>query len=406
MVKISVVIPVYNCEQSIGQSIQSIQRQTVKELEIICVDDGSTDHSADIIRDLQKRDGRILLYSQENQGSGVARNLGMRHAQGEFIAFLDADDYYLDADALECMFRHCKEQKVSVCGTRISIERGDRLFGDRGYQEVMEASYMDPVLQYRDFQFDYGYYGFIFERKLITENNLQFPPYRRFQDPVFFVRVMYVAGQFCFVDKALYVYRTPNVSSRFHIKNTVDLLQGLLDNLKFASENNLNKLFRNTVKRVEEEYADIICQNLGIESLSLLLKIDQVVKDNDIYGAEYIITPLKRILEEVRVSDNVRKQKLVEKLAICERIYPYGAGKICIDFLQYLREHNWINKVSNILVTDLSDNPDAVQGIPIMEVKDYQLQKGDFVIITVVGIYRNEVIAMLEEKGVTNYEVV
>lgn len=406
MVKISVIMPVYNCGQYIGQSIQSIQRQTIKDIEIICVDDGSTDYSAGIIRSFQKNDGRITLYSQKNQGAGAARNLGMRHAQGEFIAFLDADDYYLDTDALERMFCTCKERKVSVCGTKIHIEREGKLFKDRAYGKVAEASGHNPVLQYRDFQFDYGYYGFIFERKLLIENRIQFPLYRRFQDPVFFVRVMYAAGQFCFIDKALYAYRAPNALSRFHKGNTVDLLQGLLDNLEFAAEHNLKKLFLNTIKRVEEEYTEIICQNLSVESLSILIKMNRVIRGNGSCSAEYVITPLQKVLESVRASENLHKQILADKLEACERIYLYGAGKVCIDFLQYLREHGWIQKVCSVLVTSLGDNLDMIQGIPVMEAADYQTQKGDLVVNTVSGIYRKEVCAILKEKGIIDYEIV
>lgn len=406
MIKISVIIPVYNCGQFIEQSIHSIQIQTIEEIEIICVDDGSTDHSAEIIRNLQKKDGRIRLYSQQNQGAGAARNLGMCHAQGEFIAFLDADDYYLDTDALECMFSTCKEQKVSACGTRISVDREGKLFKDRGYQDMVEASGQSPVLQYRDFQFDYGYYGFIFERKLVSDNNIQFPLYRRFQDPVFLVRVMYAAERFCFIDKALYAYRVPNVLLRFHKENTVDLLQGLLDNLEFAVKHDLNKLFEHTIKRVEEEYAEIICRNLGGESLSLLTRINQINRDNSSCGAEYVIAPLQKVLDSVKASEDLHKLLLTEKIAACERIYPYGAGKVCIDFLQYLRENNWIDKVGGILVTSLSDNLDTVQGIQVMEIEDFQIRKGDLIVNTVSGIYQREISAILRGKGITDYEAV
>ena len=254
MIKISIIIPVFNCERFIEQSIHSVQNQTLMDFEVICVDDGSTDCSTELIRKIQKEDKRILLYRQKNQGSGAARNLGMSYAQGEFIAFLDADDYYLETDALESMYRVCKEQRVSVCGTNIKIERGERLVPERGYQEVGEASYNKNILEYQNFQFDYGYYGFIFERKLIVDHKVQFPLYRRFQDPVFFVKAMYAAKVFCFLDKTLYVYRAPNIMTRFHKRNTIDLLCGLLDNLRFAAENDLDKLFMCTLRRLEEEY--------------------------------------------------------------------------------------------------------------------------------------------------------
>lgn len=405
MAKISIIIPVYNCEQSIEQSIRSIQKQTIKELEIICVNDGSTDRSAEVIRQLQNEDERIILYDQDNQGSGAARNLGLDHAAGEFIAFLDADDYYLDADALESMFDACKKNQVSVCGTCVRIERGGVPVPDKGFQSIIDASYKNDVLSYSDFQFDYGYYGFIFERRLICENGVQFPQYRRFQDPVFFVRIMQAAEQFCFIDKTLYVYRAPNVLSRFHAGNVVDLLRGLSDNLQFALEHNLNKLFAHTVERIEDEYADVICHNLSVESLSYLIEINNFIK-NTRAGAEYVIKPLQSVLKGVKALEEWHRKELINKLETCTRIYPYGAGKTCGDFLQHLSEHNLLQKVSGILVSSLSDNPDRLQDIPVMEISEYQAREGDLVVVTVVGIYQKEVITVLEDKKIDNYVVI
>lgn len=98
MIKVSVIIPIYNCEEYLEHCIKSILCQTLKEQEIICIDDGSTDHSAQIIKRLQTEDGRIVLLQQENQGAAAARNLGLQKAKGEYIAFLDADDW------VECFF--------------------------------------------------------------------------------------------------------------------------------------------------------------------------------------------------------------------------------------------------------------------------------------------------------------
>lgn len=96
MVKVSVIIPIYNCEEYLDNCIKSILCQTLKDQEIICIDDGSTDHSAQIIKKFQAEDGRIILFQQKNQGAAAARNLGLKNAKGEYIAFLDADDWVED----------------------------------------------------------------------------------------------------------------------------------------------------------------------------------------------------------------------------------------------------------------------------------------------------------------------
>lgn len=109
--KVSVIIPVYNTEAYIEDSLRCIMNQTLKELEVIVVNDGSTDNSLDIINKIAQEDERIQVYSQRNQGQSVARNAGLEMARGEFLYFMDSDDL-LSADALEACFNKCCKQEV------------------------------------------------------------------------------------------------------------------------------------------------------------------------------------------------------------------------------------------------------------------------------------------------------
>ena len=94
--KLSVIIPVYNAEDYLRMNLDSLISQSLKEIEIICVDDGSTDSSRDIVREYMEKDERVKLICQKNQFAGAARNNGMTIATGEYVHFLDADDYVLD----------------------------------------------------------------------------------------------------------------------------------------------------------------------------------------------------------------------------------------------------------------------------------------------------------------------
>ena len=92
--KVSVVMPVYNAYDYLRPAIESILDQTLADIEIICIDDGSTDPSHELICEYAERDGRIRLVTEQNAGPAHARNNGMRYATGEYIAFLDADDFF------------------------------------------------------------------------------------------------------------------------------------------------------------------------------------------------------------------------------------------------------------------------------------------------------------------------
>lgn len=114
MPKVSVIVPVYNAEKYLNQCISSVVNQTMKDIEILAVNDGSTDHSLDILDVLSHRyKDKLKVFNKENGGAGSARNLGLKYANGEFIKFVDADDY-LAVNILEKMYIIAKDQQVSL----------------------------------------------------------------------------------------------------------------------------------------------------------------------------------------------------------------------------------------------------------------------------------------------------
>ena len=104
MVSVSIIMPVYNDESVIEQALLSVVNQTLSDMELICINDGSTDNTLDILNDYSEKYDFIKVFTQENQGSGKARNYGMDLAEGEYIGYLDADDYFIDNDALERLY--------------------------------------------------------------------------------------------------------------------------------------------------------------------------------------------------------------------------------------------------------------------------------------------------------------
>lgn len=112
MAKVSVILPVYNVAPYLGEAFDSILSQSLKEIEIIAVDDGSTDNSWEIIKKYQQLDGRIMAFQQENQGQSVARNLALQHATGEYIYMMDSDDVLSSSDALRICYDYAQQNKA------------------------------------------------------------------------------------------------------------------------------------------------------------------------------------------------------------------------------------------------------------------------------------------------------
>lgn len=113
-VKVSVIMPVYNSEKYLEKCISSVLNQSLREIELICVDDGSTDSSPRILEAFAKSDSRVKLLHQQNLYAGVARNNGMKAACGKYFAFWDSDDFF-EPNALEIMFSACEKSNADIC---------------------------------------------------------------------------------------------------------------------------------------------------------------------------------------------------------------------------------------------------------------------------------------------------
>ena len=112
-VKVSVVMPVYNAEEYLNETLECLTHQTMKEIEIICVDDGSKDSSLEILKKYSEKDDRIKILHQKNLYAGVARNNGLKEAKGEYIIFLDSDDLF-ELDLLEKTYKKGKEINADI----------------------------------------------------------------------------------------------------------------------------------------------------------------------------------------------------------------------------------------------------------------------------------------------------
>lgn len=399
-VKISIIIPVYNCEKYIEQCIKSVLFQTLKEIEIICVDDGSSDLSVQIISALVFEEKRILLLQQENQGAGPARNLALKKAKGKYIAFLDADDYYWDKDALLKMYNVCETRKVSACLSSKWCANGKFVDTEPLLQDNAESE----VFEYLNYQMDYAFTCYLFSRKLIIENKLEFPHYQRFEDPPFLVKALYHAGRIGKADTCLYYYRMPVASERFSERKTVDLLLGLIENLQFALKYNLNILFKNTLHRLEYEYADIIYHNISPNSLvmlELLVQINHIVGEK-MGTQDYVIRPLRLILFHREAYEDFLIWKIKQK----KKIAIYGAGKLGHAFLLFLEDKNLIDRVGHIVVSEYGGNESVIWGIPVISLKDFQKEHEDFIFVTVGEMYQEEIKGLLEQKEYKDYYIV
>lgn len=211
--KVSIILPVYNTAEYLPQCLDSILGQTLAEFELICVDDGSTDASPDILSEYSKRDGRISVYRQENQGAGVARNLGLSHARGKYLSFLDADDFFAPA-MLEKTYARCEKTQADIVGFR-SIFYNDRTGKEEGKPRGIHDEFLpekavfnraDLPLTIVPLMNDVVSNKF-FLRAFAEAEGLHFLPLRATNDHYFCCLAMCCARRISIVDEVFYYHR-------------------------------------------------------------------------------------------------------------------------------------------------------------------------------------------------------
>lgn len=214
---VSVIIPAYNAEDYISQCLSSVLSQTLSDIEVIVVDDGSTDRTASIVEELTHRDGRIRLIRQENQCAGVARNKGMEVAEGKYLYFLDADDW-IEPDSLEKLCSSAESLGSDIVVARsegFDNQTGETWLIDYALNGVPFDTLIRPSFYVdRLFQRFMGWpWDKLYRAEFIQSSGLLFQPLRTTNDAYFVFCSLMLAGGVSCVDKVLFHHRANNRKS-------------------------------------------------------------------------------------------------------------------------------------------------------------------------------------------------
>lgn len=209
MCKISVIIPVYNTEEYISQCLESLVNQTFKDIEIICVNDGSQDKSLEVLQDYAEKDDRIIVINQENSGVSVARNNGLKLAKGEFITFVDSDDW-VDVDFIERLYDAITLKKCDIAVTT-AIRKRKHSSKYRLYYRA-EAIYSTLAEKIEVCQIPKCCYvwGKLYKANIIKD--MLFTPNVYFEDVLWLPEVIKKSEKLVTVPGPVYYYRVNNKS--------------------------------------------------------------------------------------------------------------------------------------------------------------------------------------------------
>lgn len=222
--KVSVIIPVYNTERYLRKCLDSVTNQTLRDIEIICVDDGSTDGSAEILREYQSKDERITVLEQERSNAGAARNLGLSIAKGEFLSFLDSDDFF-EPTMLEHMYSCAKKRnaEIVVCEMMVYLDdSGETVPVNwhivKGFLPAKKVfSFYD--IKRNVFKSIVPYvWDKLIKRDIIIKNGIRFQEQSVYNDALFAFSAMMTARTITVLDEYLAYYRVRSVKNS--ISNT------------------------------------------------------------------------------------------------------------------------------------------------------------------------------------------
>ena len=218
-IKISVLVPIYNVESYLSQCLDSLLQQTLKDIEIICINDGSSDSSLDIITSYAKKDDRIVLLNKENTGYGDSMNKGLSIARGKYIAVLESDDF-AELNLLEKLYSIAEKFSLDVVKGNYKLYWSDgRSQENKWKKEIEDADIINKVIDPKEYTevclIPPSIWSGIYNRDFLLSNKISFlsSPGASYQDTGFAFKVWATANRVMLIDYAGINYRQDNESS-------------------------------------------------------------------------------------------------------------------------------------------------------------------------------------------------
>ncbi len=318
--KVSIIVPIYGVEKYIHQCVDSILAQTLKDIEILLVDDGSKDRCPEIVDEYAKKDKRIVAIHKPNGGYGSAVNKGLEAANGEYIGIVEPDDW-IDTTMYEKLYNKAKTDNVDIVKSKFYIyydidkikHEENKYLDINWYNNKREAPRgIFTIDEYADFfYFHPSIWSAIYKASLIKDHNISLEeiPGAGWTDNLFQVQTMCLAKSITYLDEALYFYRNKNFDDALDLKDqTIPFLRTRSIH-KWLKDNNITnkEIWSNLCKR-EIAYIHIVFRSVKLKKFKDIIPLIQEWR-NDL-PTEYIDADKLNTVEK-RILRNLNKPKLI-----------------------------------------------------------------------------------------------
>ena len=279
--QISVIIPIYNCEKYIKECLSSLIKQTFKNFEIICVNDGSNDDTLKILKKFETKDERIIIFNQNNSGPGIARNIGMKKSKGKYLIFLDSDDIFKKT-MLEELYIKIKENDsdVVICNSQnFEKKKWWKKFYEKNYMisnNIIKQKTFSSLDIEKDFfnLFIWWPWDKLFKRKYIENLGIEYQNLKSSEDLFFVAASVIAAKKISYLDKILINHRIgiKNSVSNSRQKSWDNFYYALKELKRFIKEKGLYKRFKQDFINYVASFSIWQLENINGISFELLYK--------------------------------------------------------------------------------------------------------------------------------------
>jgi|GEM_PF-6509552 len=433
-IAVSVIVPVYNAEKYLSETMNGIAKQTLKNIEIIVIDDGSTDGSAEIIREFLASDTRIILKTQEHSGTALARNKGIEMARGKYLSLLDADDLF-EPDMLKQAYNEAEKYEADLVifdNDRFDSKSGNVFIKtEAGKRHIPQKNpFSSDDVRAHQFTFSFNVaWNMLLNRKFVLDNNIWFQNIEQHNDSYFSVCCKLLGKRMCYLNQTLLHYRknVENSISCFHMGkkdsfSAISAMSAIHDRIKIHKDYdkmlpsfilyssdvilfNLNRLrgkaFFEMLRLLKSEWfprfpAEMICADV-YESNTALMLCRSIMEDDDL---TYLFLLLDIEMRENQVL-MMNKQWVFADIRVKpnDRIIIYGAGDIGRDYFYQLNQNHQVFLVDGAY-KQISD-------LPIEAPENIKEMKYDWIIIaTNKSESANQIRRFLKNLGVEEEKII
>ena len=358
---ITIVVPVYNVEKYLYKCLESIRKQTLRQIEVICVNDGSTDNSLDIINQFVEIDDRFKVIDKKNTGYGDTVNCGIEAAKGTYVGIVESDDF-VEPDMFEKLYMATNSETIDIVKANYNFYRENSMPHFQYNEILRQAKYNEnfiPMENVNIFEVPASVWSAIYRKKFLKDNNIKFntTPGASYQDVSFTFRVLMKAKSMIkFQD---YIWNYNRLSGAYQYCFLIQI----------------NNEFKDIMEKIDKKYW---MDNEWNE-------LQEITFDHDMYFERTSKVLINEKLKRLPVINNSYDiDGFKNTIRLYNSIYIYGAGVVGGEIYKYLKNNEFVWKIKGFITSSIT-NEKSLYGLEIYNINHVTIKENEMIILAVSG---------------------